>query len=401
MPSARNVALGLLILAGAINFIDRSAVSLALPAIKTELHLSDGQAGLLLSAFAWSYAAAQLPAGTVVDRLGARWALAVGLAAWSCVQAASGLARGLPGFIAARVALGLGESPMFLGGARVVADHFPPAERAGPIGLLNASAALGPAIAPLVLTPLMALFGWRAAFVAMGAAGLAVAAVWARIYRDPARAAGTLLRPASPVVWFSLLRQRSMLGLLLGFAGPIYLSWLFVTWLPDYLVQVWGMTPNAAAYWSAVPQVFGFFGSLGGGFLSDRVALRLGARQGHQLLLVVGLLVAGLGAALAAAAPGVGWALAAICLAQFAANLSTTSGWALAASLAPVTLVATVEAAANIGASIGGSLAPLVTGYVVQATGSFTPALLIACAVAVVTAGAHWRLTRGPILAQA
>ena len=72
----RYVLVGLLVLAGCVNFIDRSAVSIALPAIRADLHLSEGESGLLLSAFAWSYAVAQLPAGSLVDRLGARWALA-------------------------------------------------------------------------------------------------------------------------------------------------------------------------------------------------------------------------------------------------------------------------------------------------------------------------------------
>jgi MFS family permease len=115
----RGVAVALLVLAGCINFIDRSAVSIALPAIQADLHLSAAEAGLLLSAFAWSYAVAQLPAGSLVDRVGARAALAGGLAVWSMVQMATSLVMGLRGFIVARVALGLGESPMFVGGARV------------------------------------------------------------------------------------------------------------------------------------------------------------------------------------------------------------------------------------------------------------------------------------------
>jgi MFS family permease len=180
----RNVAVGLLVLAGCINFIDRSAVSIALPAIRVDLHLSESEAGLLLSAFAWSYAVAQLPAGSLVDRLGARAALAGGLAAWSAVQMATSLVTGLPSFILARVALGLGESPMFVGGARVCADRFVPAERAVPLGLLNASASLGPAIAPLVLTPLMVVLGWRSSFAVLGGLGLVVAAAWGAIYRN-------------------------------------------------------------------------------------------------------------------------------------------------------------------------------------------------------------------------
>ncbi len=386
----------LLVLAGCVNFIDRSAVSIALPAIRADLHLSEGEAGLLLSAFAWSYAVAQLPAGSLVDRLGTRWALAGALAAWSGVQALSGLAGSLPRFIAARVALGLGEAPMFVGGARVIADRFDPADRAVPLGLLNASASLGPAIAPLLLTPLMLWAGWRAGFAAMGAAGLLVAVLWAVVCRDPAGKAEAP-RVAGPRQWLALLRQRTVWGLLIGFGGTVYMTWLYVTWLPGYLVARWGMAAERAALWSALPQFAGFVGAVGGGWLSDRLAPRLGERVARQGPLVAGLFAAAAGSAVAAGAGSAASALAAISVALFAANAATTSGWALAASLAPAALVATVEAMANIGGSIGGSLAPLVTGYAVQRTGSFTPALLIAAAVAAACAGANWVLTRGAV----
>ena len=396
-PGLRWAAVGLLVLAGCINFIDRSAVSIALPAIRADLHLSPGEAGLLLSAFAWSYALAQLPAGSLVDRVGARTALAAGLAAWSLVQAASGLVGSLAQFIAARVALGLGEAPMFVGGARVCADRFAPAERALPMGLLNASASLGPALAPLLLTPLMLLAGWRASFAALGLAGLLAAVAWAAVYRDPEAGGQAAPRVAGPRQWGALLRQRSVWGLLLGFGGTVYITWLYVTWLPGYLVQRWQLAPGAAAYWSAVPQFAGFLGALGGGWLSDRLAPRLGERAARQAPLVAGLFAAAGFSALAAVSGSAAVAIAVMSAALFSANLATTCGWALAASLAPAALVATVEAMANIGGSVGGSLAPLVTGYVVQASGSFTPALLLAGCIAAGCAGASWALTRRPI----
>ena len=393
----RFVAVGLLVLAGCINFIDRSAVSIALPAIRTDLHLSEGEAGLLLSAFAWSYAVAQLPAGSFVDRLGARRALAAGLAVWSCVQAASGLVGSLGQFIVARVALGVGEAPMFVGGARVCADRFEPAKRAIPMGLLNASASLGPALAPLVLTPVMLAIGWRGSFAVLGAAGLMVAVIWALIYRDPSKPAEAAPKIAGPAEWRQLLGQRTVWGLLLGFGGTVYMTWLYVTWLPGYLEQRWAMTLSAAALWSALPQLFGFIGAIGGGWLSDWLALRMDERAARQWPLVIGLLAAAACSALAAISGSVTMALAAVSGALFAANLATTCGWALAASLAPVALIATVEAMANIGGSVGGSLAPLVTGYVVQSTGSFAPALLIAAAVAAVCGIGNFLLTRNAI----
>jgi MFS family permease len=393
----RIVAVGLLMLAGAVNFIDRSAVSIALPAIRADLHLSAEQAGLLLSAFAWSYAVAQLPAGALVDRLGARWALAGALTIWSCVQAASGLVGSLPQFIAVRVALGLGEAPMFVGGARVCADRFDPAHRALPMGLLNASASLGPAIAPLVLTPLMLVAGWRASFVALGVAGILVAAAWGLVYRDlPKREATT--RVAGLSQWGGLLRQRTVWGLLLGFGGTVYITWLYVTWLPAYLVQRWQMAPGTAALWSSLPQFAGFVGAVGGGWLSDRLARRIGERTARQAPLVIGLLISAACSALAAMSGSVPMALAAISIALFSANVATTAGWALAASLAPPALIATVEAMANIGGSVGGSLAPLVTGIAVQRSGSFASALLIAAAVAAGCALANWLLTRREIV---
>lgn len=391
--ATRTLAIALLVLAGCINFIDRSAVSIGLPDIRAELHLSAGESGLLLSAFAWSYAVAQLPAGAFVDRLGARTAIAIALGAWSCVQAAAGLVTSLPQFILARVALGFGESPMFVGGARVCADRFTPAERAVPIGLLNASASLGPAIAPFLLAPLIALAGWRIAFGLMGAAGLAVAVAWALLYRDaPVRGEG-VQAIAGPASWAALLRQRSMWGLLAGFGGTVYITWLYVTWLPGYLEQRWGLPTESAGLWSGLPQFLGFLGAIGGGWLSDRLARTRGERQARQLPMVLGLAAAALFSLLAAAAGSAAAAVAEIALALFAANLATTTGWALAAGLAPAALVATVEAMANIGASIGGSLAPLVTGFVVQGTGSFAPALCIAAAVALAAAGLNWWLT--------
>jgi MFS family permease len=389
----RSVAVGLLVLAGCINFIDRSAVSIALPAIRGDLHLSEAEAGLLLSAFAWSYAVAQLPAGSLVDRLGARWALAGALAVWSAVQMATSLVTGLPSFIAARVALGLGESPMFVGGARVCADRFAPDERALPLGLLNASASLGPAIAPLVLTPLMVSLGWRTSFAVLGAAGLAVAGAWGAIYRNAAPGSGDAPRIAGPAEWRTLLEQRAVWGLLLGFAGTVYMTWLYVTWLPGYLHDRWHMSPAQAGLWSALPQAVGFVGAIGGGWLSDRLTMIASERAARQWPLAIGLYLAAGFSVLAAVSGSAAMALTAVSAALFSANLATTSGWALAATLAPPALIATVEAMANIGGSVGGSLAPLVTGGLVQSTGSFTPALLVAACVAAGCALANQLLT--------
>ena len=240
--------------------------------------------------------------------------------------------------------------------------------------------------------------GWRASFVALGAAGLLVALAWAAVYRTPRQASDVTPRIAGPAIWLALLRQRSTWGLVLGFAGTVYVTWLYVTWLPGYLAGRWAMAPDAAALWSSAPQFAGFVGAVGGGWLADRLARRLGEQAARPApSRGGGCWPPPLGSAGAAMAGNAGLALGSIAAALFCANLATTAGWALAASLAPATLIATVEAMANIGGSVGGSLAPLLTGVVAQVTGSFDPALWLAAGLATICAAAAWALADTPI----
>jgi nitrate/nitrite transporter NarK len=157
------------------------------------------------------------------------------------------------------------------------------------------------------------------------------------------------------------------------------------------------MAPATAGLWSALPQFMGFLGAIGGGWLSDRLTMVTTPRAARQLPLAAGLYVAAAFSALAAISGSAGLAIAAVSVALFSANLATTSGWALAATLAPPALIATVEAMANIGGSVGGSLAPLITGTLVQTTGTFSAALLTAAAIATVCAVANQWLTRRQI----
>lgn len=137
----RGAAVVLLVIAGTVNYFDRAAVSVGNPDIRQELGLTYGQMGLLLSAFAWAYGLAQIPAGALVDRFGPRRTLAAGMVLWSIAQIAAAGAGSLVQFVAARIALGIGESPMYLGGTRVCADWYAARERAWPIALFNSSSA--------------------------------------------------------------------------------------------------------------------------------------------------------------------------------------------------------------------------------------------------------------------
>src|ERR1700756_5227369 len=185
LKTIQRVALALLVVAGVVNYIDRATLAVANPLIREELGLSIADMGYLLSAFLWSYAFAQLPTGAMVDKLGPRILLTLGLSLWSFAQLLGGLVRGFGEFFGARVLLGIGEAPQFPTCARVVRDWFNPRDRGLATGIFNCSSSLGTAIAVPLLTFLMLAFGWRTMFMLMGAAGLLVAAVWYFVYRNP------------------------------------------------------------------------------------------------------------------------------------------------------------------------------------------------------------------------
>src|SRR6201992_4260857 len=185
LKSIQRVALALLVVAGVVNYIDRATLAVANPLIRDELGLSIAEMGYLLSAFLWAYAFSQLPTGAMVDRLGPRILLTMGLSLWSLAQLLGGLVVNFGEFFGARILLGIGEAPQFPTGARVVRDWFNQRDRGLGTGIFNCASSLGTAIAVPLLTFLMLSFGWRTMFMIMGVAGLAMAAIWYLAYRNP------------------------------------------------------------------------------------------------------------------------------------------------------------------------------------------------------------------------
>jgi MFS family permease len=396
-----------------VNYFDRAALAVGNPEIREQLGLSYSEMGLLLSAFAWSYGLAQIPAGLLVDRFGPRRTLGFGMILWSFAQLAAGGVTSLNQFLGARIALGLGESPMYIGGTSVCAAWFPLKRRALPIAIFNSSSALAPALAPPLLTLLMLAYGWRVMFIIAGLAGLVVAVLWTLLYRSPNdadvpaadiaeihRDDGAAIEHVgwSQVVW--LLRFRTTWGMFLGFFGVVYISWLYATWLPGYLEIARHQSIANAGIWSAIPLAAGFFGAISGGVISDRLGrFGIDGATACRLPVIWGLLVAGSCTVGAVFTADLRIAVALMACGLFAANVSSSCGWALAAVIAPVNTVATLEAVQNVGGSVGGALAPYLSGELLQRTGSFVPAFVLAGVIAFACAALYWSMTQTRILA--
>jgi MFS family permease len=406
----RNTGVVLLVIAGCVNYLDRAALAVGNPEIRHSLGLSYGQMGLLLSAFAWSYGLAQIPAGVAVDKFGARLALGAGMLVWSVAQIGAGFAASLAQFVAARMALGFGESPMYIGGTRVCADYFTAKERALPIAIFNSSSALAPALAPPLLTVLMLAFGWPAMFILAGLAGFAVALAWFACYRSPAEAKipaedlaviGADDGPAiaqigfRQVIW--LLKFPTSWGMFLGFFGVVYVYWLFATWLPGYLEDQRHLSIASAGVVSAIPLAAGFVGAVAGGLISRWLVRRMDAVSACRLPVILGLAGSAILIIGAAYAHSTWLAVALISGGLFAINIASSCGWALAAVITPPNTVATLEAIQNVGGSLGGALAPWITGALVQASGSFLAAFDLAGLIALISAGFYWVMTRRKI----
>ncbi len=406
---AQRSALTMLVVAGTLNYLDRSTLSIANPLIRQELGLSIADMGLLLSAFLWAYAFAQLPGGALVDRIGPHRLLGGGLAVWSLAQAAAGLVGGFWQFSAARVLLGLGEAPMFSSAVRVVRDWYKVRDRGLPTGIWNCSSSLGPAIAPPIFTGLMLALDWRWMFVVMGAVGLAVAAVWLLLYRDARETHFSVeerqyLTQDEEVTahhritlgeWAGLFRFRTTWGLVLGFFGIVYMSWLYLAWLPGYLELQRHMSIPKTGLVAAIPFGFGVLGSVGGGWIADRL-MRVGFSpvNSRKLPVIVGLV--GMAGFTVAAAQVTNDVVAVGCIAaalMFGACASGMS-WALSSVAAPANSTASLGSIQNFGGYLGGALAPTITGFTVQSTGSFVPALEVSGAIGLASALAYLLLIR-------
>lgn len=407
------VAITFLTIAGLINYIDRSALSIANSSIRGELGLSPTEMGWLLSAFSLAYAFSQLPVGALLDRWGNRLVLGAGVCFWSIAQLFCGMVNSFSQFILARTVLGIGESPLFPAGAKVVSEWYAVRERGGPTGLFIASSCIAPCLAPPLLTAIMLAFGWRWMFMLTGVAGLLVGIGWYACYRNRSdiklvaedeqhllehEAVNQSSTRMSGREWRGLFANRTMWGMLLGFAGVIYMVWLYLTWLPSYLEHDRGVSVAHTGWLVAIPYVFGALGMISAGQIADFFARRSSSViTSRKWTVCIGLLGGALATVPAAYTPDLTWAMVLICIAMFFINLASAACWTMVSVIAPRRKVASVGSIQNFGGYIGGSFAPVVTGWVVQTSGSYEGALVASGVIAVFGALAYGILVKAPI----
>lgn len=380
--SKRNKVLALLCALSIITFLDRMAIAVAEPGIRSGLGLSPSQWGWVLSAYVLSNALFEIPSGALGDRHGQRRELTRIVSWWSVFTAATGWCRSFWQIVSARFLFGAGAAGAYPNAAGVIARWFPRQEHARAQGWIWAASRLGGALAPLVLVPLSARWGWRIVFSLLGGVGLLWAAAWWRWFcdhPDESVSTGEPREGASAVPqahvhhaipWRRLFALRSLNLLVLAYFWYGWGSWFFFGWFATWLVRGAHFTPAQMGVWASLPFLIAMLANLAGGALSRALAPRLGAARAYRLVTSVCLAV---GSCLLLA---MSWAVAHIAIVVFSTlafgvmDLMLPSAWAMCIRLGG-DHGGTATGMMNTAGNLGGWMSAVLFGYVVKSTGDY------------------------------
>lgn len=378
----------LLFVAGFINYLDRTILSVAMPLIAADLHLGPAQMGLLLSAFFWSYSLMQIPIGWFSDRYNLRWLYAACFALWSVTCGLTGFAATLAVIFGLRVALGIGESVYLPGAMKFVAVAFPPRDRGLASGVVNCGTRAGLAFgAPLIAAVVIAL-GWKHTFIVLGFAALLWLVPWMAVFP---RYATTVTHRSGQWKWSKV--DRNLLGMSLAHIGYGYYFYLMMTWLPTYLVQVRGLSLQQAGAYAVVPYLTFTIGEPVGGWIADRlIAIGWDEIFSRKVIITLAyltsifLIPAGL-------ASGTMSMLALLGGASLV-GLSTANIFALVQRVTRDGEVGFSIGFLNLAGNLSGVAAPVATGFMIQRTGSYFPAFVVAVAVLIAVTPIYWLMVK-------
>jgi ACS family hexuronate transporter-like MFS transporter len=382
-----------------INYIDRQVLGVLKPIIEVDLGWSEIDYGRIVLAFQASYAVGLLVVGRLLDGVGTRLGMAIAITLWSLAAMFHGVARTVLAFMLARIALGLAESAAYPGAVKAVAEWFPRRERALGVGILNAGANVGVMMTPIVGIMVAGFYGWQAAFFVTGAIGFLVLVAWLLLYRQPREHRKVTSAELAYIEqdgedgegktlgWGAALRQRQAWYFICGkfFTDPVW--YLFLFWLPDFLVKTQGMDlfPKAeeGIFSTIGPALVAVYlmadvGSIAGGWVSShfikrgwsinrarKTTLFLAALCATPLLIVlqidnafVVVLIIGLATA---------------CHQAFSANIFT-----MISDLYPRRAVATIAGIGGCAGAIGGMLMAESAGRSLEYLGSYMPLMIYA-----------------------
>lgn len=386
----------------AINFIDRTMLAIATPYIMNDLSITTEEMGMVMSAFFLCYALLQIPAGVISEKYGQRKALGWSVLWWSVATALTGIATGFKSILAMRMILGIGEAGAYPSNAAITRKWFPKSERATVGGIFDSGQKFGGAFGIPILTWLMLQVGWRGTFVILGALGVIWAIVWFIFFKDnPAKnkyvntaeleyiKAGQDTDETShknmPCKWYELLKFKNMQAMCIGFFATNYASYFFITWLPMYLMKDRGLSFSQMGFAASLPLLIGAIVEVLAGWSSDKLISsgKVSLTKTRKIFLCGGLILAST-IGFAAITQSLYTTLFLLCCAKAGTVIAASQTWAIPSEIAPRNMTGIVAGIQNCVANFGGVVGPVVTGFIVAATGHFVFAMLFTAALLLV-----------------
>ena len=380
--AVRWVVCGLLFFATAINYVDRQVLGILAPTLQRVIGWNEVQYGYIVTAFQGAYALGLLLVGRLLDVVGTRSGYAFALIFWSFAAMAHALARTPLGFGLARFGLGLGEAGNFPAAIKTVAEWFPKKERALATGIFNAGTNVGAIVAPAIVPWLALTYSWRAAFIATGAIGFSWLLLWFLFYDSPERhkrlsktefehIRSDPQEPSARISWLQLATHRETWAFAIGkfMTDPVW--WFYLYWIPKFLNDHYGLTLSKLGPPLIAIYLIADVGSIGGGWLSSTLIKRGASinRARKTAMLVCALCVTPI--VFAARSSNLWTTVALVGLAAAAHQGWSANMFTLASDMFPRRAVASVVGMGGMAGSIGGMLIAVVTGWVLQLTGSY------------------------------
>lgn len=398
MTRYRWVICALLFFATTINYVDRQILSLLKPILDDEIGWTSTQFGAINSAFQAAYGVSLFFFGWFIDRFGTKIGYAVSIIAWSLAAIGHALVFSIPGFFAARIALGLGEGGNFPAAIKATAQWFPKKERAFATSLFNSGANVGAILAPAIVPAIAFSLGWHWAFILAGIAGIVWVFLWIPLFDFPERSKrvspaelayiegdSTAEDASGKMAWKDILRYRQAWSFIMAkfLTDPVW--WFFLIWLPDFFKQTRGLDIKSS--WTLLVGIYGIITvlSIAGGWFTGWLAGRgwsiTNARKTGLLLFALCVLpiavVTRVGDWTAVLLLG----LAGAAHQAWSANLFTT-----VSDMFPKRVVASLTGIGSMAGSIGGMIFPIVTGLVLDKFTNGYSIIFGFCSVAYVVA---------------
>jgi MFS family permease len=388
----RWVPIWLLFAGGLINYMDRSALSVAAPLMMKELRLDAAQIGIVFSSFFAGYALFNFIGGYASDVLGPKRVLSLSMIVWSAFCGLMAVTTGLVSLLIVRTIFGFGEGPFSASANKVVANWFPRKQMGVAIGIANAGTPIGGALSGPVAGWLAVAYGWRVSFVVLALFGFVWILFWVFLAADKpddqgrpdgvyadSLASNVSRRPISVY-----MKQPAIISTGIAFFGYSYILFFFLSWFPSYLTMAHHLDIRSMSLVNTIPWLMGTLGLALSGYLCDLLARVLNdVLFARKVVLVACLMLAAISVGAAGVISELNAAVALMTTAVFFIYLTGTTYWAIIQETVAHENIGGIGGLVHLMANCAGIIGPAVTGFIVQATGLFTSAFLLAGAVAV------------------